>query len=267
MEKILDQSITTKLSLAISLIDDFTQREEIIGDLVVSIPELKLKAKKSPSGYYPFLDCPNGVYTLLIESYYYLNEEIANFTLPRNVTYNFPGGGGALNGAESAVLLDITGLRNGDILEFDNGSDPAEQRVVTLDADPSTKKIRWSKDLRGGLTHTYNDLSSIIIPMPSNCIIKVKLKPNHLYPFPSGATLLKGSLEDTNGNPISGASIELLGGLKSKTSKNGDYVLYFPASQEDATIQIKVTPKGDSPVTIDGEVRKGRTMSLSITYT
>lgn len=267
VEIILDQRITTRLSLTVSLMDDFSQRKEVVGDVKVSIPALKIEAKKNPSGYYNFLDIQDGIYTLQIKSEYYIEEEIKDFTLPRNVAYHFAAGGGAPNGSTEAVLSDITGLRDGDVLEFDNGNDPPERRMITLDPDPSTKKIHWDNDPRGGLEYSYSATASITLPKPENFIIRVKLRPNPSYPFPFGATLLRGTLRDSDGNPISGADAKVAGSaLETKTSKNGDFVLYFPASQGDASIQVKVKPEGRPPKTVNGEVKKGRSTSLSVIY-
>ena len=57
---ILDQRFSTKLSVAICLADDFTEKREIKGSVKVSIPEKKLNAIRNPSGYYNFLDIPDG---------------------------------------------------------------------------------------------------------------------------------------------------------------------------------------------------------------
>ncbi len=267
MELALDQRITTRLSLAVSLIDDFTQNERIIGKVKVAIPGLNLAASENPDGYYNFLDVVNGIYTIKTEADFYIDNEIKNFTIPRTVDYSFPGGGGAAPGSDEAVLADISGLFDGDVLEFDNGIDPPERRRITLDLNPATKKIHWDSDPQGGLKYNYPDSASIRLPGPENLILNIRLKPNPLYPFPSGATLVRGSVQDPAGDPISEAEVELVGdALNTRTTDNGDFVLYFPASQGDGSIQIRVKPRGSPPKTVNAEVRKGRTTSLTITY-
>lgn len=267
MRLVLDQRITTKLSLAVSLRDDFTRREEVIGMVDVSIPTQKLEAKKNPSGYFNFLDVQDGTYTLRIKSEYYVEEEIKDFILPRITVYHFAAGGGAAIGASEAILSDVGGLFERDILEFNNGNDPTERRMIALDPDPLTKTIYWDRDPRGGLSYDYPDSASVILPKPENLIIRVKLRPRPSYPFPSGTTLLRGTLRDTDGNPISGADVKVLGDtFKTVTMLNGEFVLYFPASQADAAVQIKITPEGNPSKTVTGNVKKGRTMSLSVTY-
>ncbi len=263
----LDQKITTKLSLAISFIDDFTQRGELIAKVKVIIPSLNLVAVENPSGYHNFLDVPDGIYTIETKADFYIDREIKNFTLPRTVNYSFPGGGGAAPGSTEAVLSDIGGLLDGDILELDNGADPPERRMITLDPNPATNKIHWDGDPQGGLKYNYPDSASIRIPNPENLVIKIWLKPNPLYPFPSGTTLLRGTVRNSQGNPISQADIELVGDtLNTRTTDNGDFVLYFPASQGNASIQVRVTPEGMLSKTVNGDVKKGRTTSLAIIY-
>jgi hypothetical protein len=81
VEEVLDQRIITRLSLALSLKDDFTKREEVLGSVKVTLPQPKLKATENPSGYHNFLDLANGTHSVRIESDYYLEEEI-DLTVP-----------------------------------------------------------------------------------------------------------------------------------------------------------------------------------------
>jgi hypothetical protein len=76
MKQILDRKITNKLSLAVSLKDDFTDREEVIGEVKVSIPSLRLEGVKNPSGYYNFFDlAPDTTYKVRIKSGYYIDKD------------------------------------------------------------------------------------------------------------------------------------------------------------------------------------------------
>lgn len=264
---VIDQIITTKLSLAISLKDDFTQKENFIGNVKVTIPGLNLSAEENPGGYHNFLDIAAGTYTIRIGSDFYIDKEIKNINLPRRVDYYFPAGGGAIPGSSEAVLTDISGLLDGDIVEFDNSADPPERRMITVDPNPAMKRIKWDVDPQVGLLYDYPDSASIRIPSPENFIIRVGLKPCPLYPFPSGTTLLRGTVKNTQGKPVAQADVELVGStLNSKTTEDGDFVLYFPAAQGDASTQIRITPEGDPPKTIYGEIKKGGTTSLSIAY-
>lgn len=84
MELSLDRRITTRLSLAVLLTDDFTQKKEITGKVRVSIPSLKLKAVMNPSGYYNFCDLPASPpdRKLHITSDYYMDKETGPITFP-----------------------------------------------------------------------------------------------------------------------------------------------------------------------------------------
>jgi hypothetical protein len=67
-------SITTTLSLAISIIDDFTKKEAT-GHLKVIIKERNIVPIKNLSGYYIFTDLADITYTVSIESELYFPEE------------------------------------------------------------------------------------------------------------------------------------------------------------------------------------------------
>jgi hypothetical protein len=264
---VLDQRFTTKLSIAVFLIDDFTEKRKVKGQIEISIPDEKLKALKNPSGYYNFLDIPDGTYTIEVKPELYLKEKIENFALPRSTNYNLAASG-APAGSTSAKLTSINGLRDGDVLEFDNSSDPPELRIIYIDSNPTIKKIHWDKDPEGGLLYDYSSGDTASIPFPFNFVLPVTLKPNHLYSFPSGITLIRGSLFDANGDPIADAKIEVAAKkIKTRTSRIGDFVLYFPASQDDESIQIKATPSGQPSNTVSCEVKKGKTVTISINYT
>lgn len=69
------ETTSTKLSLAVYLIDSYTGRR-ISGDAEVSLKGLNIKPVRNPSGYYLFLNIPEGVYTLQVTGgEYYFDEE------------------------------------------------------------------------------------------------------------------------------------------------------------------------------------------------
>lgn len=70
----LEDVLTTKLSFAVKLIDDFT-KNETIGSIRVKIKEIDKKAIKNPSGYYLFTDIKAGNYTVNIDSDFYFPQE------------------------------------------------------------------------------------------------------------------------------------------------------------------------------------------------
>jgi len=63
----LDRKITTRLSLAVALIDEYTGKQPI-GYVRVFVQDQNLKAFKNRSGYYLFFDLPAP--TLLVSNIY-----------------------------------------------------------------------------------------------------------------------------------------------------------------------------------------------------
>jgi hypothetical protein len=108
---------TTKLSLALRLIDDYT-KEQSFGGINVSLNEKKYKPVKNPSGYYLFLDLPTETHTVHIKSDFYFEENIEvklsdiNPTKPENrivlkpnPAYPFPNGATLIRG----MVIDKAG--------------------------------------------------------------------------------------------------------------------------------------------------------------
>ncbi|HML05301.1 MAG TPA: hypothetical protein VK426_05980 [Methanobacterium sp.] len=69
---------------------------------------------------------------------------------------------------------------------------------------------------------------------------EIKLKPNFSYPFPNGATVIRGTVCDVSRKILSGASIKVIvkGGngneisnFETETSENGEFLFYFNTSQ------------------------------------
>ncbi len=65
-----DRKITTKLSMAVFLVDDYTGKPPI-GSLEVFLVNQEVKSFKNPSGYYLFLDLPGGQYQIRVEAEHY----------------------------------------------------------------------------------------------------------------------------------------------------------------------------------------------------
>lgn len=74
---------------------------------------------------------------------------------------------------------------------------------------------------------------------PRHPLVSVTMTPGYLYPFPKGATLVRGRVVDSVAAPVAGASITLAGTALSNTSEpDGRFVLYFgPAREEDIVLQ------------------------------
>ena len=226
----------TKLSFAVFLLDDYSKGKPI-GRVDVSLKDRKQKPIKNLSSYYLFLDLPDGTYTVQVNSDYYFDEE-SDINLPRPVDFAFrSGSGGAEHDSTEATLQDISGLRDRDVLEFDNESDPPERRMIFLDSDPTTNKIHWEGDPRGGLKYDYGEDAKIRLPVPENLVIRMMLKPKPSYPFPPGATLIRGKVYDSAGEVVAGAKVRVIGkDVENITTKKGEFVLYFGPLTEDEII-------------------------------
>jgi hypothetical protein len=104
MESILVERSIAILSLAVSLVDDYIDRQPI-GEIKLTMGEKE--AIKNPSGYYLFLDLPPGNYRLRVQPQYHFDQEVdvslplsgepvVSLTLKPNPCYPFP---------ESATLI------------------------------------------------------------------------------------------------------------------------------------------------------------------
>ena len=226
----------TKLAFAVSLLDDYSKGEPI-GRVEVSLKDIEEKAIRNLSSYYLFLNLSNGTYTVQVRSDYYFDEE-SDISHPRPEDFAFrSGSGGAEHDSTEATLQDISGLRDRDVLEFDNESNPPERRMIFLDSDPTTNKIHWEGDPRGGLEYDYGEDAKIRLPVPENLVIRMMLKPKPSYPFPPGATLIRGKVYDSAGEVVSGAKVRVRGkDVENKTTKKGEFVLYFGPLTEDEII-------------------------------
>jgi hypothetical protein len=74
-EVVLDETFVTQVSLAVALIDTYTD-EHPIGRTRVFLRELSQEGIQNPSGYFLFLNLPDGSYTLRVESEHYRDEEL-----------------------------------------------------------------------------------------------------------------------------------------------------------------------------------------------
>jgi hypothetical protein len=153
MESILIEQLSTRLSLAVSVVDDYTGRQPS-GDIEIALGGKK--ALVNPGGHHLFLDVAGGEYTLNVQNEYYFGQE-----------------------------HDIT------------------------------------------------------IPRSGEPVIELTLKPTPAYPFPRGATLIRGIVRDNHGEPVPEAKVEVIGKeIENKTTENGEFVLYFKNLTEDDIIKI-----------------------------
>lgn len=74
---------------------------------------------------------------------------------------------------------------------------------------------------------------------PRQPLVSVTMKPGYAYPFPMGASLIRGRIVDSAGAPIEGAAITAVGSTSNNAGEpDGRFVLYFgPAREEDIVVQ------------------------------
>lgn len=73
---------------------------------------------------------------------------------------------------------------------------------------------------------------------PQENPMEIRLQPGPSYPFPSGATLIRGLVHDSEGDAVSDAHVEVTGRTGgSKTTAKGEFVLYFPGLSENDILQ------------------------------
>lgn len=75
IDKIFLERHSTKLSLAVSLLDDYSKGKPI-GRVKVSLEGRKEKMVKNLSSYYLFFDLPDDTYTVQVRSDFYFDEEL-----------------------------------------------------------------------------------------------------------------------------------------------------------------------------------------------
>ena len=103
-----------------------------------------------------------------------------------------------------------------------------------------------------------------------NPVVNITLKPKPSYPFPPGATLIRGKVYASGGEAVSGAKVRVKEkGVENKTTEKGEFVLYFGPLIEDEIIEVdgKRFVKGDEGKIIHLEVEyEGvtKTMGLEI---
>jgi hypothetical protein len=156
-EVVLDVILVTHVSLAVVLVDSYTNARAI-GRVRVLLQELSQVGRLNPSGYFLFLNIPDGIYTLRVESEHYLDAELG----------------------------------------------------LSLPASP-----------------------------PEHPLVTIFLQPQPAYPFPPGATLLRGLVHDAVDHPIANARVDIVGRhIVSYSLQNGEFVLPFGALREQDVIRV-----------------------------
>ncbi|MCK5013022.1 MAG: hypothetical protein KAS66_04315 [Candidatus Omnitrophica bacterium] len=178
----------TRLSFALKLIDEVTQKEPF-GHTRVKIDKLdpkvvKNKVVKNPSGFYVFTDLDEGIYTVLIKSDWYHQKKITIDTSTiktDKISLNFITG--PKSDATSVAVTDVSKLHIHDVIEFHNPFDEIESspddgeleiRDITGIAGNT---ISWS----GGLHHNFNKSNSTIVVL--GYLVLAILQRELNYPF------------------------------------------------------------------------------------
>ena len=101
-----------------------------------------------------------------------------------------------------------------------------------------------------------------------NPVVNITLKPKPSYPFPPGATLIRGKVYASGGEAVSGAKVRVKEkGVENKTTEKGEFVLYFGPLIEDEIIEVdgKRFVKGDEDKIIHLEVEyEGVTKTMGL---
>jgi hypothetical protein len=100
-----------------------------------------------------------------------------------------------------------------------------------------------------------------------NPVVKVTMKPNCLYPFPAGSTLVRGVILDAGSHGAEGAQVSVAGStVTNESGGDGRFVLYWRPLEEDdvavvnnhrhlkigggTTIQLNVSHAAFAPKTV-----------------
>lgn len=148
---------------------------------------------------------------------------------------------------------------------------------VFLDLPPGNYKLKTQ-------TQYYFDQEvdkTLPISISDGPSVPLILKPNPCYPFPERATLIRGTVKDIDGTPVSEAAVRIVGKeMESRTTEKGEFVLYFKTLKEqdiikvnkkrymkgdgDKELQLQVTHPNYDIKMVSVEAEEGKTTSVSI---
>lgn len=248
---------STGLSLAVRIIDDYTGKEPI-GNIKVLIKEGNKKAIKNPSGYYLFNDLAGGNYTVSMESDYYFPEERTVDTSKihtSDITLEFDNSGPPAK-ATNTQLKAVSKLQDGDVVEFYNSGGQIEQRSIT-DIDVNNRTISWTRELKYDFSKKGSNVKVL-----KYIILEILLKPRSSYPFPGYATLVRGLV--LNNHPVPDAIVkDVANSIRTKTDKNGEFVLFYKGIEDGTSIDIDIIKNSDSKHLTDIIITPEKTLFLS----
>jgi hypothetical protein len=101
-------------------------------------------------------------------------------------------------------------------------------------------------------------------PDPNSLVVKLILKPKPSYPFPMGASLLRGRVVDGSSRPLANVSIKVLERTESTlTTAEGAFALYFKNIGPD-TLPVKLRIKRERQRNKDVEARVTKAKVISL---
>lgn len=113
--------------------------------------------------------------------------------------------------------------------------------------------------LRVRAQYYFDQEVDITLTPPGEPVSELILKPSPAYPFPERATLIRGMVGDTEGEPVAGAAVRIKGReVASETTERGEFALYFKGLTEADIIKIN----GKRYVTGNGRQK----LSLQVTH-
>lgn len=216
------------LSLALMLYDGYTGAQRLLGDLTVSLAAKArlLPFQKVPEATFLFFDLPPGTYAVRIRSNGGLPGRMPQYYLPAD--------------------LSVTVIDPGDLTL-------AHKPIWRV--FPDVHLADRGKPLDDPTQH----------PVYRAQRRAATLQPAVAYPFPAGATLVRGHVL-ANGKPVSGATVQRVGDdLRYPTGDDGEFVLFFKnLNGVGETITLQTTHALYATVTQAVKVERGMTASASV---
>lgn len=210
-------------------VDEFIVKEN---DKLGIYKELKICPVKNLSGYYVFSDLPGRIYSVSIESDYYISDEkIVDASRLNNpeVLIKFETIGPSRK-ETSVKLTDVSRLMIGDVVEFRNPAGKIEHKSISS-IDTASRTISWKDKLKNDYSIEDSTIS-LLKYLP----VEISLKPGPSYPFPDNATLVRGYV--SNEVPVDKAAVKVIDeDITTVTNENGEFVLYF----NDITLEKKIS--------------------------
>jgi hypothetical protein len=220
-----------QLSLALLLYDGFTRSQELTGRIAVSFANKPricpfLPFQKTPQATFLFFGLLAGTYTVQVRSNDDPWDQLPPYYLPTDLSVTV---------ADLSVLVQIP--------------------KPIWPAFPDINLADGNKPLDDPTqTEAYRVQRSA-----------ATLQPAAAYPFPVGATLVRGHVL-ANGKPLADAKVQMVGsGLQYPTSEDGEFVLFFTQiSGVGETVNLQATHALHPTVKQAIDIHRGMTVATNI---